>query len=126
MLAFARELWAALRAVDGTAARMGMATGPVVLASVAHGGDARPAQYVCGGAADAARLLEQTGRAGAVQLDEAAARAYAAESGAVPPPLRARRGGGERGGGADRVAVWDCAAGRFLDSDAGDVRRLPV
>jgi hypothetical protein len=90
-----------------------MATGPVVLARVAHGGDARPAEYVCGGAADAARALERTGRAGAVRLDEAAARAYAAERGAVPPPLLPVRDGG--GGGPGRVAVFDCAAERFLD-----------
>ncbi len=120
MLAFARELCVALGNVDGTAARMGMATGPVVLAQVAHSGDARPAQYVCGGAAELAQRLEQTGRAGTVQVGLCAAQAYAAETGAAEPPLRTRaRRGAEAA--ADVVAVFDCVAGRFLDGDGGAV-----
>jgi class 3 adenylate cyclase len=118
MLAFARELCAALGGVDGTAARMGMATGPVVLAQVAHSGDARPAQYVYGGAAELAQRLEQTGRAGTVQLGGCAARAYAAETGGAEPPLRVRGGRGAEGCGG-LVAVFDCAAGRFLEGDGG-------
>jgi class 3 adenylate cyclase len=118
MLAFARELQAALRDVDGTEARMGMATGPVVLARVAHAGDARPADYVYGCAAAAAARLERAGRAGAVYLDEAAARAYATEGGAATPPLCAMAGAGVEGAGL--AAVFDCAAGRFVDATGGE------
>ena len=46
MLAFGRGLALALAALDGTEARMGMATGPVVLTHIAHGGDALPAKCV--------------------------------------------------------------------------------
>ena len=55
MLAFGRELGAALAAIDRTAARMGMATGAVVLTHIVHGGDALPAKYIYGDTVSAAR-----------------------------------------------------------------------
>ena len=119
MLAFGRDLGLALAAIDGTAARMGVATGPVVLTHIAHGGDALPAKYIYGDTVNVACRMEQTGRAGAVQLAESAARAYAEERGAAPPPLRARD---IKGKGCMRVALYDLSAGRFLDPDDADAR----
>jgi class 3 adenylate cyclase len=112
MLAFGRDLGLALAAIDGTAARMGMATGPVVLTHIAHCGDALPAKYIYGDTVNVACRMEQTGRVGAVQLAESAARALAEERGATPPPLVARD---VKGKGVMRAALFDCATGRFLD-----------
>ncbi len=104
---------------------MGMATGPVVLARVAHAGDAHPADYVYGGAAAAAARLERAGRAGVVYLDEAAARTYTAESGAAMPPMCGvvvPAAGGPPGVGEEAwlAALYDCAAGRFVVRTGGD------
>ena len=114
MLAFGQDLGAALAGVDGTTVRMGMATGAVALAHVWHGGDTRPAQYAYGAAVDAARRMEQAGRAGAVLLAESAARAWAAERGGAPPAL-IRCGGGELAG------LFDCGGGRFEGERPGGV-----
>jgi hypothetical protein len=46
----------------GTAVRMGIATAPVVLTHIAHGGDALPAKYIYGDTVSVARRMEQTGR----------------------------------------------------------------
>jgi class 3 adenylate cyclase len=114
MLAFGSDLGRALAAIDGTAARMGMATGPVVLTHIAHGGDALPAKYIYGDAVNVACRMEQTGRPGAIQLAESAALAHAEERGAPPPPLLTRD---VKGKGPMRAALYDCAAGRFLGPD---------
>ena len=119
MLAFGRDLGLALAAIDGTAARMGVATGPVVLTHIAHGGDALPAKYIYGDTVNVACRMEQTGRAGAVQLAESAARAHAQERGAPPPPLRTRD---IKGKGYMRVALYDLSASRFLDPDDTNAR----
>ena len=115
MLGFGRGLALALRDIDGTAARMGMATGPVVLTHVAHGGDALPAKYIYGNTVNVACRMEQTGRAGAVQLSESAARAVARERGEAVGRLRVRD---VKGKGPMRVALFDCAAARFVDPDS--------
>jgi class 3 adenylate cyclase len=117
MLAFGHDLALALATVDGTAVRMGIATGPVVLTHIAHGGDALPAKYIYGDTVNVACRMEQTGRAGAVQLSEAAARLYAEERGGAPPPLRTKA---VKGKGQMRVALYDCAAGAFIDACGGD------
>ena len=111
MLSFGRDMALALSAIDGTSARLGVATGPVVLTHIAHGGDALPAKYIYGDTVNVACRMEQTGRAGAVQLAESAARAYAEERGEAPPPLWTKE---IKGKGAMRVALYDCAAARFL------------
>ena len=110
MLAFGHELSMALSAIEGTAARMGMATGPVVLTHIAHGGDALPAKYIYGDTVNVACRMEQTGRVGAVQLAESAARAYAAEREVAAPPLRMVE---VKGKGRMRTAMFDCANGTF-------------
>jgi class 3 adenylate cyclase len=115
MLSFGRDLGLALSAIDGTAARLGVATGPVVLTHISHGGDTLPAKYIYGDTVNVACRMEQTGRAGAVQLAESAARAYAAERGEAPPPLRTKE---IKGKGTMRTALFDCAAGRFVDEGA--------
>ena len=112
MLAFGHELSMALSAIEGTAARMGMATGPVVLTHIAHGGDALPAKYIYGDTVNVACRMEQTGRVGAVQLAESAARAYAAEREVAAPPLRMVE---VKGKGRMRTAMFDCAAGCFVN-----------
>ena len=108
MLAFGRDLGRALAAIEGTAARIGVATGPVALAHIAHGGDALPVKYVYGDAVSAACRMEQTGRAGAVQLAESAVRAYAAERGVAVPPMRGREMEGKGS------ALYDCSSGVFV------------
>ena len=115
MLAFGHDLGLALSGMDGTAARIGMATGPVVLTHIAHGGDALPAKYIYGDTVNVACRMEQTGRVGAVQLAESAARVYAAERGMAVPPLRSRD---VKGKGIMRTAMYDCAGNRFLDGPA--------
>ena len=115
MLAFGRDLGLALAAIDGTAARIGMATGPVVLTHIAHCGDVLPAKYIYGDSVNVACRMEQTGRPGAVQLAESAARTYAEEMGAAVPPLWTKD---VKGKGAMRTAFYDYAADRFAD-DAG-------
>jgi class 3 adenylate cyclase len=115
ILSFGHDLGLALSAIDGTAARMGVATGPVVLTHIAHGGGALPAKYIYGDTVNVACRMEQTGRVGALQLTEAAARTYAEEQGAPPPPLRTKE---IKGKGTMRVALYDYAARRFLDDDA--------
>ena len=115
MLAFGHDLGLALSGMDGTAARIGMATGPVVLTHIAHGGDALPAKYIYGDTVNVACRMEQTGRVGAVQLAESAARVYAVERGMAVPPLRSRD---VKGKGIMRTAMYDCAGNRFLDGPA--------
>ena len=110
MLAFGHDLGLALSGMDGTAARIGMATGPVVLTHIAHGGDALPAKYIYGDTVNVACRMEQTGRVGAVQLAESAARAYAAEREVAAPPLRMVE---VKGKGRMRTAMFDCANGTF-------------
>ena len=117
MLSFGHDLGLALSAIEGTAARMGIATGPVVLTHIAHGGDALPAKYIYGDTVNVACRMEQTGRAGAVQLSEAAARLYAEERGGALPPLRTKA---VKGKGQMRVALYDCAAGTFVDACGDD------
>ena len=117
MLAFGHDLALALSAIDGTAARMGMDTGPIVLTHIAHGGDALPAKYIYGDTVNVACRMEQTGREGAVQLSESAARLYAEERGGAPPPLRTKA---VKGKGQMRVALYDCGAGRFVDGCGHD------
>ena len=114
MLAFGRELGLALAAMDGTAARMGIATGAVVLTHIAHGGDALPAKYIYGDTVNVACRMEQTGQVSAVQLAESAARAYAEERAVAVPPLRTKA---VKGKGAMLVAVFDYSRGegRFLE-----------
>ena len=82
-----------------------------MLAHIAHGGDALPVKYVYGDAVSAACRMEQTGRAGAVQLAESAVRAYAAEQGVAVPRLRGRE---MEGKGAARTALYDCSSGVFV------------
>jgi adenylate cyclase len=113
MLSFGHDLGLALSAIEGTAARMGIASGPVVLTHIAHGGDALPAKYIYGDTVNVACRMEQTGRVGAVQLAESAARAYAEERGEAVPALRARD---VKGKGTMRTAFYDYAARRFLDA----------
>ncbi len=48
MLSFGHDLCLVLSALDGTAARIGLATGPIVLTHIAHGGDVLPAKYIYG------------------------------------------------------------------------------
>ena len=60
--------------------------------------------------------MEQTGRVGAVQLAESAARTYAEEKGMAVPPLQTKEINGH---GWMRVAFYECATGAFLDGDAG-------
>ena len=112
MLSFGHDLGLALAAIEGTAARIGMATGPVVLTHIAHGGDALPAKYIYGDTVNVACRMEQTGRVGAVHLTEAAARAYAEERGVAVPPLRRTQ---VKSKGMLKTALYDYAAGRFLD-----------
>jgi class 3 adenylate cyclase len=126
MLSFAHDLGTALSAIDGTAARMGMASGPVVLTHIAHGGDALPAKYIYGDTVNVACRMEQTGRVGAVQLEETAARTYARERGVAPPPLHLRD---VKGRGEMRVALYDysAGAGRFLEhADVPATAAAPV
>ena len=113
MLSFGHDLGLALSAIDGTAARMGIATGPVVLTHIAHGGDALPAKYIYGDTVNVACRMEQTGRVGAVQLAESAARTYAEERGTAVPPLRTKE---IKGKGTMRVALYDYVAERFFDA----------
>ena len=125
MLSFGHDLGLALSAIEGTAARMGMATGPVVLTHIAHGGDALPAKYIYGDTVNVACRMEQTGRVGAVQLAESAARAYAEERGEAVPPLRTKE---IKGKGPMRTALYDYVANRFFDVralsiDCGDTSR---
>ena len=115
MLSFGHDLGLALAAIEQTAVRIGMATGPVVLTHIAHGGDALPAKYIYGDTVNVACRMEQTGRVGAVQLAESAARVYAVERGMAVPPLRSRD---VKGKGIMRTAMYDCAGNRFLDGPA--------
>ena len=114
MLSFGHDLGLALSAIEGTAARMGMATGPVVLTHIAHGGDALPAKYIYGDTVNVACRMEQTGRVGAVQLAESAARAYAEERGEAVPALRTKQ---IKGKGPMRTAFYDYVASRFADAE---------
>jgi class 3 adenylate cyclase len=93
---------------------MGIATGPVVLIHIAHVDDALPAKYICGDTVNLACRMEQTGRVGALQLAESAARAYAEEKKLPAPPLRTKE---IKCKGTMRVALYDYVANCFLDED---------
>ena len=91
MLAFGQALAAALSKIEGTSVRMGMATGPVMLTHVSHGGDALPAEYIYGDTVNVACRMEQMGRANMVQLAESSVLALKDERAVVvmtPPSLK--------------------------------------
>jgi class 3 adenylate cyclase len=123
MLAFAAALHADLRTLSAggaaTATRMGIATGA---ADVLVSDGATHFVTVQGDAAALAARMESLASPGAVYVHRSTAIRWAAEARCVPPPTAWVHCGA--GGGLQRAAVFDCAAGSFRsagDAPAADV-----
>ena len=118
MLAFASALHAALAslpAAEGgvTTARMGVATGAVSF--LVSDADAAPFASVYGDAVTMAARMEGLAVPGALYVHRSSADRWAAES-RLPPP--ASEWMECEGGGGQRAAVYDCAAGSFRGTTA--------
>jgi class 3 adenylate cyclase len=118
MLAFAAALHADLATLSAggaaTATRMGIATGEAsfLVSDPAAAAAAAAAPFVSaqGGAAGLAARMEALAAPGAVHVHRSAALRWAAEARCPPPPTAPVDCGG---GGLQRAAVFDCAAGAF-------------
>ena len=111
MLMFGTELALALYEIDHTEVRVGMASGSIVLTHISHRSDALPAKYIYGDTVNVACRMEQTGRAGSIQLSESANRLYADEQGTPPAPMQVKD---IKGKGPMRASMYDCFRGTFL------------
>jgi class 3 adenylate cyclase len=131
MLAFAAALHADLRTLSAggaaTATRMGIATGEAAFlvsdAAAAAAGSA--AHFVCvqGEAAALAARMESLAGPGAVYVHRSTALRWAAEARCPPPPTACVDCGG---GGLQRAAVFDCAAGAFRRVEDGAAAPAPA